>query len=55
MNRSCLKSAVPIGYGHGEFFIEFLYKCLKANLKIKETPFVQPPDKKGLSKTHQDY
>jgi len=51
MNRSCLKSAVPIGYGHGEFFIEFLYKCLKANLKIKEIPFVQPPDKEGLSKT----
>ena len=36
MKRSCLKSAVPIGYGHGEFFIEFLYKCLKANLKIRE-------------------
>ena len=51
MNRSCLKSAVPIGYGHGEFFIEFLYKCLKANLKIKEIPYIQPPDKEGLSKT----
>ena len=51
MNRYCLKSAVPIGYGHGEFFIEFLYKCLKANLKIKEIPFSQPPDKEGLSKT----
>ena len=51
MNRSCLNSAIPIGYGHGEFFIEFLYKCLKANLKIKEIPFVQPPDKEGLSKT----
>tara|TARA_B100001540_G_scaffold312618_1_gene334057 strand:+ start:34 stop:750 length:717 start_codon:yes stop_codon:yes gene_type:complete len=51
MKRSCLKSAVPIGYGHGEFFIEFLYKCLKANLKIKEIPYIQPPDEEGLSKT----
>ena len=51
MNRYCLKSAVPIGYGHGEFFIEFLYKCLKENLKIKEISFTQPPDKEGLSKT----
>ena len=29
MRRSVLKSGVPIGYGHGEFFIEFLYKLKK--------------------------
>ena len=55
MNRSCLKSAIPIGYGHGEFFIEFLYNCLKSNLKIKEIPFVQPQDQEGLSKTASSY
>ena len=44
MNRSCLKSAVPIGYGHGEFFIEFLYKVNKKGFKIKEIPYIQKKD-----------
>ena len=51
MKRKIIDEVTILGYGHGEFFIEFLYKCLKANLKIKEIPFVQPPDKEGLSKT----
>ncbi len=50
MRRSVLKSGVPIGYGHGEFFIEFLYKLKKNNIKIKEIPYIQPPDLEG-SKT----
>ena len=29
MHRSKLDLAVPIAYGHGEFFIEFLYKIKK--------------------------
>ena len=55
MNRICLNNAVPIAYGHGEFFIEFLYKCLNSNLKIKEIPYVQPPDQEGISKTASSY
>ena len=55
MKRSCLNSAVPIAYGHGEFFIEFLYKCLKSNLKIKEIAYIQPPDKEGISKTASSF
>ena len=55
MRRSCLTSAIPIGYGHGEFFIEFLYNCLKSNLKIKEIPYTQPPDKEGISKTASSF
>ena len=51
MNRSCLKSAVPIGYGHGEFFIEFLYKAHKLGSKIIELPYTHPPDIEGTSKT----
>ena len=50
MRRSVLKSGVPIAYGHGEFFIEFLYKLKKNNIKIKEIPYIQPPDLEG-SKT----
>ena len=50
MNRKNLKSAVPICYGHGEFFIEFLYKIKKNGMQICELPYVQPPDVEG-SKT----
>ena len=50
MRREVLKHGVPIAYGHGEFFIEFLYKIKKNKIKIIELPYVQPPDAEG-SKT----
>ena len=50
MRREVLKHGVPIAYGHGEFFIEFLYKIKKNKMKIIELPYVQPPDAEG-SKT----
>ena len=50
MKSDVLKHGVPIAYGHGEFFIEFLYKIKKNKMKIIELPYVQPPDVEG-SKT----
>ena len=50
MDRDVLKYGVPIAYGHGEFFIEFLYKIKKNGVKFIEIPYVQPPDVEG-SKT----
>ena len=50
MHRSVLKCGVPIAYGHGEFFIEFLYKIKKNGMTIYELPYIQPPDAEG-SKT----
>ena len=50
MRREVLNSGVPIAYGHGEFFIEFLYKIKKNGMKICELPYVQPSDAEG-SKT----
>ena len=50
MRRNVLIHGVPIAYGHGEFFIEFLYKIKKNGIKIYELPYVQPPDLEG-SKT----
>lgn len=50
MNRNVLIHGVPIAYGHGEFFIEFLYRIKKNGMKIHELPYVQPPDFEG-SKT----
>ena len=50
MHRDVLKHGVPLAYGHGEFFIEFLYKIKRSGVKICEIPYVQPPDVEG-SKT----
>ena len=50
MRKEVLNYGVPIAYGHGEFFIEFLYKIKKNGMQICELPYVQPPDVEG-SKT----
>jgi dolichol-phosphate mannosyltransferase len=51
MKRSVLETVVPIAYGHGEFFIEFIYRAFKKGNKIIEIPISQPPDKESISKT----
>tara|TARA_B100000787_G_C16174217_1_gene288097 strand:- start:117 stop:815 length:699 start_codon:yes stop_codon:yes gene_type:complete len=51
MKREVLLSAVPIAHGHGEFFIEFIYKAHKAGHKITELPYTHPTDENGMSKT----
>ncbi len=51
MHRKNLQLAVPIAYGHGEFFIEFLYKMIKKGIKVKEIPYTHPLDHEGMSKT----
>jgi len=51
MRREVLLSTVPIATGHGEFFIEFIYKAHKAGSKIVELPYIHPPDVEGMSKT----
>ena len=51
MKRSVLLTSVPISMGHGEFFIEFLYKAHKLGSKIIELPYTHPPDIEGTSKT----
>jgi len=51
MKRDVLLSVVPISTGHGEFFIEFLYKAINSGKKIIELPYVHHPDIEGMSKT----
>ena len=51
MKRDTLKYSVPIAYGHGEFFIEFLFKAKKNKMKIIEIPYIQPPDREGSKTT----
>jgi len=55
MKRDVLLSVVPISTGHGEFFIEFLYKALKSGKKIIELPYTHPPDVEGMSKTASSF
>ena len=51
MKRSVLETVVPVAYGHGEFFIEFIYRAYKKGNKIIEIPISQPADKESISKT----
>ena len=51
MKREVLLSAIPIGYGHGEFFMEFLSRLEKSGHKIIELPYIHPGDIEGNSKS----
>ena len=51
IKKDVLIDVSPICYGHGEYFIEFIYKASKLNYKIVEMPYQQPPDIEGISKT----
>ena len=44
MKRSVLNETTLLGYGHGDFFIEFLYSVIKKNFSIKEIPYSQKKD-----------
>ena len=44
MKRKVLDEVTFLGYGHGEFFFEFLYNAYKKGYKIKEIPHVQKRD-----------
>ena len=44
MKRKVMDEVTFLGYGHGEFFIEFLYNAYKKGFKIKEIPHIQVED-----------
>ena len=44
MKKKVLDEVTFLGYGHGEFFFEFLYNAHKKGFKIKEIPYVQDKD-----------
>ena len=48
MKRQIINEVTFLGYGHGEFFIEFLHNVHKKGFKIKEIPYVQKKDQ-GLA------
>jgi len=44
MKRKVMDEVTFLGYGHGEFFVEFLYNAYKKGFKIKEIPHIQKRD-----------
>ena len=44
MKRKVLDEVTFLGYGHGDFFLEFLYNMHQKGFKIKEIPYVQKRD-----------
>ena len=44
MRRTILDEVTFLGYGHGEFFLEFLYNVYQKGFKIKEIPYIQKKD-----------
>lgn len=44
MKRQVMDEVTFLGYGHGEFFLEFIYNAYKKGFKIKEIPHIQKRD-----------
>ena len=44
MKRKILDEVTFLGYGHGEFFLEFLYNVHQKGFKVKEIPYIQKRD-----------
>ncbi len=51
MKREVLLDVVPVATGHGEFFVEFLYKAERSGNIIYEIPYDHPVDIDGNSKS----
>ena len=51
IKRDILLMAIPNCFGHGKFFVEFIYRALKRDAKICGIPFVHQADLVKRSKT----
>jgi glycosyltransferase involved in cell wall biosynthesis len=52
VRRSVFDVALPLAYGYGDFFIEFVYQCCRRGLKVVEVPYVLLPRAEGDSKSY---
>ena len=52
LRRKILDDVNIIPYGHGEFFIEFIYDVIKKGFKVKELPYIQNTDSMTNSKSN---
>jgi len=51
MKKDILNETTILGYGHGDFFVEFLYSVIKKKFTIKEIPYIQKKDDDGSNTT----
>lgn len=51
LKKDILKEIVPLGYGHGEFFVEFILNIYLKSFKIKEIPYIQQTDDPNAKST----
>jgi len=49
MKRKILDEVTFLGYGHGDFFLEFLYNVYQKGFFIKEIPYVQKRDEDSIN------
>ena len=49
MKRKILDEVTFLGYGHGEFFMEFLYNVHQKGFKVKEISYIQKGDENILN------
>lgn len=51
VRRSVFDRVLPIPVGYGEYFIEFVYRCARAGLKVCEVGYAFTDRSKGVSKS----
>ena len=51
IRRRVLDTALPQPLGYGEHFIEFLYRCVRKGVRVKEVPYVLSERTVGASKS----
>ncbi|MGD0707529.1 MAG: glycosyltransferase [Anaerolineaceae bacterium] len=49
--RRPVLEALPLRGDYGEYFVDFIYRAIRAGYRVCELPFVAPPRRSGESKT----
>lgn len=52
--RSSVLKAIPFSGDYGEYFIDFIFRALRAGYRVKEIAYVCVPRRAGYSKTGQN-
>ena len=51
VRRPVFDAVLPVAYGYGDFFIEFVYGCCRKGFKVVEVPYVLLDRQEGNSKS----
>lgn len=55
VRREVFNDVLPIPYGFGDFFIEFVYQCVKKGFRVHEMPFNLGTREAGTSKSYPSF